>query len=33
MNAGGEMESENYPVVTTQVIGWQVEAAMARGSQ
>jgi hypothetical protein len=33
INAGGDMESENHPGATTQVTGWQVEAATARGSQ
>jgi hypothetical protein len=33
MNAGGDMESENHPRVTTQATGWQVEAAAAGSSQ
>jgi hypothetical protein len=33
MNAGGEMEFENHPAATTQVTGWQAEAAMGGVSQ
>jgi hypothetical protein len=33
MNAGGDTQSENHLGATTQVTGWQAEAAMAGGSR